>query len=94
MFKWTDENIRTLCRLWTTTKAIEIAEVLGTTRCSVIGKADRLGLPSKVKGLERRLNVPRKFLFEDIPSTAEPVKSFKDHAPVMLAYYKEKGIGQ
>lgn len=45
---WTDERVEILKKLWAKeTPAAEIAEVLGTTRNAVIGKAHRLGLSAK-----------------------------------------------
>ena len=48
---WTPETVELLKKLWGTGKtASQIAEIIGgITRNSVIGKAHRLGLPSKIK---------------------------------------------
>lgn len=46
-FDWTDERIAFLKGAWERKSAAEIAGELGTSKGSVIGKAHRLGLPSK-----------------------------------------------
>ena len=42
--RWTSRNAETLRKLWGDVAPAEIAERLGTTKNSVIGKADRMGL--------------------------------------------------
>ena len=49
--KWTDKNITQLKELWKKgSVAGEIAEVLGTTKNAIIGKARRLGCASRKLG--------------------------------------------
>jgi len=46
--KWTAADKRLLRHLWDTdVKLEEIAEIFGTTKNSIIGKADRMGLPRR-----------------------------------------------
>ena len=42
--RWTDEEAETLQRWWGVRTAREIGNMLGRSRNSVIGKADRMGL--------------------------------------------------
>ncbi len=56
-YVWTPERIHLLKQLWQTKMmAKEIGQVLGTTKGSVIGKANRLQLASRAK--RRDLNLP------------------------------------
>jgi hypothetical protein len=54
---WTEQNIATLSRLWLSHSATQIAKIIGATKGAVIGKVDRLGLPSKPPG---RASLPKK----------------------------------
>lgn len=55
---WTDEEDKLLTQLWMAGKlAVEVAEALGRTKSSVIGRARRLGIPHP----RRARRVTRKF---------------------------------
>lgn len=45
--QWDDEKVSELRRLWPVRSAPVIGRILGVTPSSVIGKANRLGLPPK-----------------------------------------------
>lgn len=65
--KWADEEVAYLKQYWTTFTAIELGIVLNRTPNSVIGKADRLGLETKVGGpsARRRENTDRRISLEE-----------------------------
>ena len=49
--KWTDSRLSKLKEMWDNGhKAIEIAEVLGTTKNSIIGKANRINCTPRKRG--------------------------------------------
>lgn len=48
MMNWTDEAVTTLTRMWDEgLSASQIGAELGVSRCAVLGKIDRLGLPKR-----------------------------------------------
>ena len=63
---WTDQKINKLKELWEQgIKAVEIAKILGTTKGSVIGKANRLNCtPRKQGGIRRKRS---QNIFKELP---------------------------
>ena len=83
---WTDQRINKLKKLWEQgIKAVEIAKILGTTKGSIIGKANRLSCtPRKQGGIRRKQS---QNIFKELPKitpTIEPenptlLTSLTDH---------------
>jgi len=49
-YDWTEEKVKILTDMWKSgSTGAEISVVLKTSRCSVMGKASRLGLRKKAK---------------------------------------------
>ena len=73
---WTDQKINKLKKLWEQgIKAVEIAKILGTTKGSVIGKANRLNCTPRKQGGTRRKRSQN--IFKELPKitpTIEPEK--------------------
>ena len=71
---WTDQKINKLKKLWEQgIKAVEIAKILGTTKGSVIGKANRLNCTPRKQGGTRRKRSQN--IFKELPKitpTIEP----------------------
>ena len=71
---WTDQKINKLKKLWDQgIKAVEIANILGTTKGSVIGKANRLNCTPRKQGGTRRKRSQN--IFKELPKitpTIEP----------------------
>ena len=57
MVEWTKENTELLVRFYKSHTAREIASMLGTTKNSVIGKANRLGIKKPPPG-KRKFTIP------------------------------------
>ena len=84
---WTDQKINKLKKLWEQgIKATEIAEIFGTSKNSIIGKAHRLKcIPRKV-GCSQGVKRPRT-IFKEIPKITPiielenptPLTSLTDH---------------
>ena len=70
---WTDQKINKLKELWEQgIKAVEIAKILGTTKGSVIGKANRLNCtPRKQGGIRRKRS---QTIFKEIPKTIPTIE--------------------
>ena len=63
---WTDQRINKLKKLWEQgIKAVEIAKILGTTKGSVIGKANRLNCTPRKQGGKRRKRSQN--IFKELP---------------------------
>ena len=63
---WTDQKINKLKKLWEQgIKAVEIAKILGTTKGSVIGKANRLNCTPRKQGRIRRKRSQN--IFKELP---------------------------
>jgi hypothetical protein len=60
-FTWTEERVAELTTMWAgTMSAAEIGLQMGTSRCSVLGKAHRMNLPSRLADRgDRRPTGPR-----------------------------------
>ena len=68
---WTDQKINKLKGLWEQgIKAVEIAEIFGTSKNSIIGKANRLNCtPRKQGGIKRKRS---QNIFKELPKITEP----------------------
>ena len=77
LFPWTDHRIETLTTLWNQDVPVsEISKELGNIgKNSVIGKANRLGLKSRARGVEK--GTVRKALFD--PATKPLSRSSFDN---------------
>ena len=83
---WTDQKINKLKKLWEQgIKAVEIAKIFGTSKGSIIGKANRLNcIPRKQGGIRRKQS---QTIFKELPKitpTIEPenptlLMSLTDH---------------
>ena len=63
---WTDQKINKLKKLWEQgIKAVEIAKILGTTKGSIIGKANRLNCTPRKQGGTRRKRSQN--IFKELP---------------------------
>lgn len=72
-FRWTDENVETLKRLWPVYKASQIAVFMGApSRNAICGKASRLKLvkPERVKSMSASARSHRRRKFA--PASAKP----------------------
>ena len=83
---WTDQKVNKLKKLWEQgIKAVEIAKILGTTKGSIIGKANRLNCTPRKQGGTRRKR--SQTIFKELPKitpTIElenptPLTSLTDH---------------
>ena len=70
---WTDQRINKLKKLWEQgIKAVEIAKILGTTKGSVIGKANRLNCTPRKQGGTRRKR--SRTIFKELPKTTSTIE--------------------
>jgi len=72
--QWTDSKIEQLKELWEQGSiATEIAKELGTSRCSILGKANRLNLTPRRRGClsgTRQPSATPRYKPKEIPSSA------------------------
>ena len=78
-FDWNDEAIAKLRELWTSNLTrVEIGRALGVSKCAIIGKAQRLGLPPRGANVATRRAPYRKPAARPIVAEPAPENKFAE----------------
>lgn len=71
---WSPQEIDLLAQLWPTHSGTQLGSLMGKTRNAIIGKAHRIGLPPKKKGVWPRTMMTTRSAHETAKAAVKPKK--------------------